>query len=58
MEKTKVICKRKKKQYEQHKLEQLEERFKSQKLYKFNEGMHKVWVFNQEYIFVKISMES
>jgi hypothetical protein len=26
-------------------------------LYKFDKGVHKVWVFNQENIFVKISNE-
>jgi hypothetical protein len=55
---TKLICKRKKKQYEEHILEQLEERFRSHDSYRFDEGMHEVWVFNQENIFVKISMES
>lgn len=54
----KLICKSKKKQYEEHKLEQLEERFRRHDSYIFDEGMHEVWVFNQENIFVKISMES
>jgi hypothetical protein len=54
----KLICKRKKKQYVEHKLERLQERFKSHDSCKFYEGMHKVWVLNQENIFVKISKES
>lgn len=54
----KLICKRKKKQYEEHKLEQLEESFVSHDLYRCDVGMHEVWVFNQVNIFVKISMES
>jgi hypothetical protein len=38
--KRKLICMRKKKIYEEHKLEQLEERFRSHDSYRCDEGMH------------------